>query len=322
MILADKIIRHRKQIGWSQEELAEKMSVSRQAVSKWESAQTIPDLEKILQLSHLFGVTTDYLLKDEIEDEEAAEVDAPAVRRITLSEAQTYLTWRGKASRRIAFATLLCILSPLPLILLSFLSQIPSYGISETVAVGIGLGVLFVTVAVAVLLYLTCGFENRPYTFLDQEPFETEYGVTGMVKEKQKAYQSTYGIGNILGTLLCVLSPLPLILGGISENELLTVLMLCVTLAMVAVAVFLFITVGINHAAIQRLLKEGEFAPKVKNKTAEAVSTAYWLTATAVFLGWSMASDDWQITWIVWPIAAILYGAVMTLIRALIDKDS
>ena len=64
MILADKIIRLRKKNGWSQEELAEKMQVSRQAVSKWEGAQTIPDLEKILMLSRLFGVTTDYLLKD------------------------------------------------------------------------------------------------------------------------------------------------------------------------------------------------------------------------------------------------------------------
>ena len=73
MILADKIIRLRKKNGWSQEELADKMNVSRQAVSKWESAQSIPDLEKILQLSKLFCVTTDYLLKDDIEDEEFTE---------------------------------------------------------------------------------------------------------------------------------------------------------------------------------------------------------------------------------------------------------
>ena len=59
MILADKIIRLRKKNGWSQEELAGKMNVSRQAVSKWEGAQAIPDLEKILRLGELFGVTTD-----------------------------------------------------------------------------------------------------------------------------------------------------------------------------------------------------------------------------------------------------------------------
>ena len=91
MILADKIIRLRKRNGWSQEELAAKMNVSRQAVSKWEAAQTTPDLEKILQLGNLFGVTTDYLLKDEMEDEEFTdETDIP-VKRITLSQADHFL---------------------------------------------------------------------------------------------------------------------------------------------------------------------------------------------------------------------------------------
>ena len=92
MILADKIIRLRKKNGWSQEELAEKMNVSRQAVSKWESAQTVPDLEKILQLSGLFGVTTDYLLKDELESEEYTDSTAESgVKRVTLAEANEFI---------------------------------------------------------------------------------------------------------------------------------------------------------------------------------------------------------------------------------------
>ena len=72
MILADKIIALRKKAGWSQEELAEQLGVSRQAVSKWEGAQSVPDMERILQMSKVFGVTTDYLLKDELEAEEYA----------------------------------------------------------------------------------------------------------------------------------------------------------------------------------------------------------------------------------------------------------
>lgn len=64
MIFADKVVQLRKKSGWSQEELAEKLNVTRQSVSKWEGAQSIPDLEKILQLAQIFGVSTDYLLKD------------------------------------------------------------------------------------------------------------------------------------------------------------------------------------------------------------------------------------------------------------------
>ncbi|MDY4586139.1 MAG: helix-turn-helix transcriptional regulator, partial [Oscillospiraceae bacterium] len=64
MTLSDKIIEERKKKGWSQEELAYKLEVSRQAVSKWESAGSVPDLQRIIQLADLFGVSTDYLLRD------------------------------------------------------------------------------------------------------------------------------------------------------------------------------------------------------------------------------------------------------------------
>lgn len=70
MILADKITALRKKAGWSQEELAEQLSVTRQSVSKWEGAQSVPDMDKVVQMSRLFGVTTDFLLKDELSEEE------------------------------------------------------------------------------------------------------------------------------------------------------------------------------------------------------------------------------------------------------------
>lgn len=67
MKLADKIIMLRKQVGWSQEELANQLGVSRQAVSKWESSQSLPDIDKIINLAKLFNITTDDLLLDDHE---------------------------------------------------------------------------------------------------------------------------------------------------------------------------------------------------------------------------------------------------------------
>ncbi len=72
MILADKITALRKKAGWSQEELAEQLGVTRQSVSKWEGAQSVPDMDKVVQMSRLFSVTTDFLLKDELSEEEPA----------------------------------------------------------------------------------------------------------------------------------------------------------------------------------------------------------------------------------------------------------
>lgn len=63
MNMADRIQSLRKAKGMSQEELADKIGVSRQAVSKWESGQSTPDSEKIIIMSELFEVTTDYILK-------------------------------------------------------------------------------------------------------------------------------------------------------------------------------------------------------------------------------------------------------------------
>ncbi len=62
MTISDKIQELRKQNSLSQEQLAEKMGVSRQAVSKWESGICVPDIEKIIALSELFEVSTDYLI--------------------------------------------------------------------------------------------------------------------------------------------------------------------------------------------------------------------------------------------------------------------
>ena len=65
MPLADRIIELRKKQGWSQIDLADRLDVSRQSVSKWEMAQAVPELDKIIKMSELFAVTTDYLLKDD-----------------------------------------------------------------------------------------------------------------------------------------------------------------------------------------------------------------------------------------------------------------
>ena len=124
MILADKIVTLRKKAGWSQEELAQQLNVTRQSVSKWEGAQSIPDMEKILQMSRIFGVTIDFLLKDEMETAEAApETETTAARRVTMEEASRYLELRRQAAPKMALATLLCVLSPAALLMLSAVSQ-------------------------------------------------------------------------------------------------------------------------------------------------------------------------------------------------------
>lgn len=324
MILADKIIRLRKKNGWSQEEFAQKMQVSRQAVSKWEGAQSIPDLEKIIVMSQLFEVTTDYLLKDEIEVEEFLDDDASIGEyHVTIEQANQYLQWRKKASNWIAIGTFLCIIAVIPLLLLGAGAESKVFPISENFAGGLGLIILFILVAIAVSLFIYTGFKNEPYDFLDKKEFTVMYGVAGLVKEKKNEYRPRYLKGNIIGILLCVLSPISLFGAIFKENDFLTVLLLCITIGMVAIGAFFLIVCNVQWSSFQRLLQEGEFSTKEKqkNKVKGVVSSIYWIITTALYLAWSLTTKDWQMTWIVWPIAAVLYAAISSIIDFLWIKE-
>ena len=92
MKLSDKIVNLRKKNGFSQEELAEKLNVSRQAISRWESGTAQPDASNILNLSKLFGVTADYLLNDDYQ----SDLDVPVVK-------QTNFAAKDKVKKVIAF---------------------------------------------------------------------------------------------------------------------------------------------------------------------------------------------------------------------------
>ena len=139
MIIADKIIENRKKNGWSQEELAGKLGVSRQSVSKWEGAQAVPDMKKIVQMSDLFGVSTDYLLRDEIETvtpPEAVPVDSglgeELARSVSMEEANAFLVHNEKAASRVSTGVMLCILSPVIMIVMTGLAGAEKIPMDET----------------------------------------------------------------------------------------------------------------------------------------------------------------------------------------------
>lgn len=330
MILAEKITEERKKNGWSQEELAGRLGVSRQSVSKWESAGSIPDLQKVIQLAELFGVSTDYLLKDELGTEEqrnscaaSGELDAP-LYRVTMEEANEFLQAKRKAAPTIANATALCILSPALLILLAGFAESRMFSVTEALAFGLGCTFLFVSVAAAVFLFITCGNGMHRWELLEREPFETEYGVAGMVKEKRRGYEERFSRGVAVGVVLCILSVIPLIIAGTMDApDFICEACVAGLLALVALGVNIIIRVSTVKSSYDTLLQEGEFSKQEKqarNKLS-AFSGAYWCLATAIYLGWSFWSSRWNFTWIVWPVAGVLFAAASGIARVLLKAD-
>lgn len=324
MILAEKIMKLRKQNGWSQEELAAKLNISRQSVSKWESTASIPDLDKIIKLSEIFGVSTDYLLKDEIEEdaglletvEESAGMDLERekVRNVSLEEANGYMDLLGQVSKKIAAGVAVCILSPIVLILLAGMAEYKQIGMTENMASGIGLTVLLIMVAGAVGTFIMFGMKLEQYIYMEKEALDLQYGVAGIVEKKKETFDPIFKKCTAFGVVLCILSVIPIMIAlAFSASDVVFVYCVDILLILVATGVYLFVWSGMIYGGYQKLLEEGEYSreKKLNKKNTEVLAQVYWCIAVAIYLGYSFLTGNWQISWIIWPVAGVLFGALM-----------
>ena len=275
MTLSDKIIEERKKKGWSQEELAYKLEVSRQAVSKWESAGSVPDLQRIIQLADLFGVSTDYLLRDNGQESkegepytrensdfrrEAAEPfteESCILNRVSSQQANRFLEIKSLIAGPVANRVSMCIICPVVLIVLSGMAGDRLLHISENFAIGVGVAFLLCLVATAVFILIRCGGDIKDMEYLEKEDFEAEYAVIQMAQEGKIRFAPTYNRGIAIGAVLCILSSVPLILCGIADNIPGYIYCLCVgiLLIIVALAVNIIVRVTVINNSFDILLQ-------------------------------------------------------------------
>lgn len=330
MILAETIVQLRKQAGWSQEELADKLGVSRQAISKWESAQSVPDLNRILEMSRLFGVSTDILLKDDLGPEFIAEnpptelndTDEP-LRKVSLSEANDYISVRLAAAPKIALGVMLCILSPVLLIALSSLQELGRISLSEGQAAGIGVLVLMCLVGAAVALFIITGMKLGRFSYIQEDALDTAYGVSGLARDRKENYRERHTMMLTIGIVLCVLSCVPIFVSMIvATSDLLTVLSVCILLIMIAIGVFMIVSTSIVQDTYDALLEEGDYTRQKKQASRHYgyIYGIYWLAAVAIFLLISFTTDSWDRSWIVWPIAGVGCGILAGILQGISNR--
>lgn len=325
MILADKIIENRKKCGWSQEELADKLGVSRQSVSKWESAQAVPDMKKIVQMSKVFGVSTDYLLRDDIEttsESDITPIDSgleESVRPVSLEEANAFLEHNEKSAVAVSTGVMMCILSPVLLLLLGGLADAGKIAISEEVASMAGVSALLIIVASAVAIFIIMGLKGQRFDYLEKQNIDTDYGVSGMVKERRDNYAGAHARLLVPGIVLCIVSSVPLfvliatqqMMGSIS-----VAVGVALILVLIAIGVKMIVLTSIRQDGFNKLLEEGDYTRL--NKKAGVWDGIYWAIATAIYLAWSFITMNWQMTWIVWPIAGVIFAAYKEVMRMIV----
>ncbi|MDQ7050999.1 MAG: helix-turn-helix transcriptional regulator [Enterobacterales bacterium] len=325
MILAEKIVRLRKQVGWSQEELAEKMDVSRQSVSKWESTNSIPDLNKIIILAEIFEVSTDYLLKDNIEIAESLNSNTQRnSTQISLEQAIKYVNSKVYMAVLVAKGVFLCVSSVVPLFTLLALAKANQLNVSSNMTAAIGVVSILLLISIGVSFFIRTNQYENDLKQIENESFELGYGVHSAFKEKLQKFRGTYNLRLSIAIAMFIFSFVPLMFVSMSSPGPGVVLMMMVVLIlMIAIGIYLLIPVSAKYEAYNRILKEERFSEdkSMQVKRIEKFAVFYWPLLTAIFLAWSLWTMNWGVTWIVWPVGAILFIALVGLMELLIKEN-
>lgn len=327
MILAEKIIALRKRMNWSQEELAEKLDISRQSVSKWELGATIPDLDKILKLSEIFGVSTDYLLKDGMEETGlSAGKDVPEGRTVSVAEANEFMKLSQEVSGKIALAVSLFILSPVTLLQLAAYTEGEKAWILEDWAGGIGVTAILVFVAVGVAVCVYNGMKLEKFKYLESEQFSLQYGVEGIVEKRKEDFAERFRRSVITGIVLCIVGAIPLMLAAAySAGDAVMVSCVNIILLFVSVGVHFIVRAGVVQESFNKLLQCEDYTAENKeiNKKLAYFPGSYWLVVTALFLIFGFYTENWGRTAVlIWPAAGVLFAAVYGILRAVVKRKN
>ena len=376
MLLSEKIMSLRKRNGWSQEELAQQLGVSRQSVSKWESMASMPDIQKIMAMSELFGVSTDYLLKDELEELPATAIAAdyavssvqsgssePAAAStvgstadspdgdtasesstddastsktvapklsVSLDTATEYLDAIARTSRPTAGAITLFILGPALLVSLATYSEDALYfdpmHISPD-AMGIaGICIMMLFIAAGVGLLILQDMKLAKFKQLKEASLELQYGVEAAVRRRAESTESLRYVQQAAGVCLTILSAIPFLIASYYGTGLTFALGFFVAAILVSLGVYLLVYSGILRDGYRVLFQEGDFSHDEKSNKRDhrsaalkyrPIARAYFGTITLLYVGYSFITKDWKSSWIIWPVSALLYHIIISILNAL-----
>lgn len=367
MLLSEKIMSLRKRTGWSQEELAQQLGVSRQSVSKWESMASMPDIQKIMAMSELFGVSTDYLLKDELEELPAtaavavadstgtsasggiAGADPSAVLggsstadnastsktvapklSVSLETATEYLDAIARTSRPTAGAITLFILGPALLVSLATYSEDALYfdpmRISPDALSIAGICIMMLFIAAGVGLLILQDMKLAKFKQLKEASLELQYGVEAAVRRRAESTESLRYMQQAAGVCLTILSAIPFLIASYYGTGLTFALGFFVAAILVSLGVYLLVYSGILRDGYRVLLQEGDFSHDEKSNKRDSksaalkyrpIAKAYFGTIALLYVGYSFITKDWKSSWIIWPVSALLYHIIISILNAL-----
>ncbi len=286
---SNNLLFYRKKNNLTQENLAEKLEVSRQTISKWEADTTYPEMDKIMQLCDLFSCDMDTLLRGEAQD-------------VDIEENEKYDKQCRKMKRSVATGVGLILLG------VSVMLFLIGIGFKEIYSAAIMLSM----VVIAIMLLISSGIEFEHFKKKHPQivPFYTEAEEDRMTQIFIRKIAG--GIGLILVGVIGIV-----IFSEIGEPGIFFVV--SAFMLVIAVSVTLFITAGMDQARMNIKEYNREFSPdpevKEKENKVGKWSSVIMISATIIFLISGLVYGLWYINWIVFPVGGLISGIVSIIIK-------
>ena len=285
--------------------------------------QVIRDFGNLEEVAPVLGITSDIAPARPLDSpQDAPERSHPPV---TLEEAQAYADAQKRVRFRVSTAVMLFVVSPIVLITLPVAATSGLLPITDTVGVFIGLLVLLALVAIGVMLTVAASREVAPYKRITEGKFVVDPEVTGWAEALSQENERRRIRALQIAITLWILAPLPLIafvlfLGDSPQGDVWTVIGVAILLAIVAVGLGILLPQRWAHAVADQLIRGAESdALDDENGVVGVIAAFYWPLLTAIFLAWSLIGNAWSISWVVWPVGGVLFGAIASGASALQD---
>lgn len=231
---------------------------------------------------------------------------------MTDSEIERYLQVSKETSKQDALGVAIILLG---VAILIFLNALAERGVLvENIAQAMGVGGLLLLIALAVYIFIMAGMKGEKYEQLERTPVKIDPYLHDRIAQMKEGYRPGFARRIAGGVAIILLSVVALVTVAILEvgGDFTLMLLVAGLLVAVALAVGLFITSSSQMEAYDKLLNEGDYTLQHKsgNSFAEKISSPYWMLVVAIYLTWSFISDAWGISWIIWPIAGVLFGLI------------
>ncbi|WP_251317955.1 helix-turn-helix domain-containing protein [Flintibacter muris] len=298
MAFSDNLQFLRNRQGQTQEQLAEILEVSRQSVSKWESAQSFPEMDTILRICDLYQVNLDTLLRGSVEDS-------------LVEDTAQYDQFMNRFSRRMAFAVGSIIAG------VGLCGLLDAKGVSEYLI----FAVLLLIVAVCVVVIVASSLQKE--NFSKQYPVITDF----YTEQEKRAFRQKFVwfISGGVGAILFDVALLLLFFAKFPEEEPFESYAMSVFLLIVAGAVTSFVYAGIQEEKykIDEYNRDNNPTPEVKKRKGliNTICAALMTLVTALYVGLGLALDLWRTAWWVFAVGGILCAVVNIVLDPYRDEN-